>query len=170
MIRRIRKGVLGLLGLGEAPVRRSAPPSKIGRVREVMRPRGSVVALPLVATEGEIHALVRRERHSCYPVYGSSLDDIVGVFVARDLRRNDRGMPFVLARHLREPVFVPDTRPVHLVVDDLRKARAHMAIVLDEAGGTAGIATLGDLMVPATGDQETERDGAQRRRAGGRSA
>jgi CBS domain containing-hemolysin-like protein len=125
------------------------------------------VALPLVATEDEIHAVMRRARHSRYPVYGSSLDDIVGVFLARDLRQNDRGVPFALARHLREPVFVPDTRPAHLVVDDLRKARARIAIVLDEVGGTAGIVTMVDLMTQAAGDPASEPYGAQRRRAGG---
>lgn len=125
-------------------------------VREVMRPRTSVVAFPLSATEGEVHEVVRRARHSSYPVYAASLDDIVGVFMTSDLRVQEPGTPFSLARTLREPVFVPDTRPAPRVLDDLRKTHAPMAVVLDEVGGTAGIVTLKDLLGPEAGDISDE--------------
>ena len=68
--------------------------------------------------------LLRRERFSRYPVYGDSLDDIVGVFLAKDLWLHEQGVPFALARHMRETLFVPDTRPAQRVLDDLRKTRA----------------------------------------------
>ncbi len=132
------------------------------RVRDVMRPRTNVVALPLTATEQEVHDVVRRERYSRYPVYASSLDDIVGVLLAKDLWVHDPGMPFSLARALREPLFVPDTRPAQRVLDDLRKTRAHIAIVLDEFGGTAGIVTLEDLVEQVIGDINDEYDVAAR--------
>ncbi len=128
------------------------------RVREVMRPRTDVVALPLAATEEQVHDLLRRERYSRYPVYAESLDDIVGIFLAKDLWLHESGMPFSLARHMREPVFVPDTRPAQRVLDDLRKTRAHVAIVLDEYGGTAGIVTLEDLVEQVIGDIDDEYD------------
>lgn len=167
MIRRIRKRVLGLLGLRERPGLDSVEQPRIKRVREVMLPRSSVVALPLAASEADVHAVVRRAPHSRYPVYGTSLDDIVGVFLVRDLRKTERGAPFALARHLREPVFVPDTRPAHLVMDDLRKTQAHIAIVLDDVGGTAGIVTLGDLMTRPGRGLADEQDDLRRRPAGG---
>ena len=132
------------------------------RVRDVMRPRTNVVALPLGATEQEVHDVLRRERYSRYPVYAASLDDIVGVFLAKDLWLHEAGMPFSLARYLREPVFVPDTRPAQRVLDDLRKTRAHIAIVLDEFGGTAGIVTLEDLVEQVIGDINDEYDVATR--------
>ncbi len=132
------------------------------RVREVMRPRTDVVALPLTAAEEEVHDVLRRERYSRYPVYAASLDDIVGIFLAKDLWLHDSGAPFSLARHMREPLFVPDTRPAQRVLDDLRKTRAHVAIVLDEYGGTAGIVTLEDLVEQVIGDIDDEYDVASR--------
>ncbi len=132
------------------------------RVRDVMRPRTNVVALPLVASEQEVHDVLRRERYSRYPVYAASLDDIVGVFLAKDLWLHEAGTTFSLARYLREPVFVPDTRPAQRVLDDLRKTRAHIAVVLDEFGGTAGIVTLEDLVEQVIGDINDEYDVATR--------
>ena len=132
------------------------------RVREVMRPRTEIVALPLAANEEEVRELLRRERFSRYPVYGESLDDIVGVFLAKDLWLHEPGVAFSLARHMRETHFVPDTRPAQRVLDDLRKTRAHIAIVLDEFGGTAGLVTLEDLVEQVIGDINDEDDVAMR--------
>ncbi len=132
------------------------------RARDVMRPRTDIVALPLTATEVEVRDLLRRERFSRYPVYGESLDDIVGVFLAKDLWLHDSGVPFSLVRHMRETLFVPDTRPAQRVLDDLRKTRAHIAIVLDEFGGTAGLVTLEDLVEQVIGDINDEDDIALR--------
>ena len=132
------------------------------RVREVMRPRTEIVALPLAANEEEVRELLRRERFSRYPVYGESLDDIVGVFLAKDLWLHEPGVAFSLARHMRETHFVPDTRPAQRVLDDLRKTRAHIAIVLDEFGGTAGLVTLEDLVEQVIGDINDEDDVAVR--------
>ncbi len=132
------------------------------RVRDVMRPRTDIVALPLSASEDEVRELLRRERFSRYPVYADSLDDIVGVFLAKDLWLDEAGVPFTLARHMRETLFVPDTRPAQRVLDDLRKTRAHIAIVLDEFGGTAGLVTLEDLVEQVIGDINDEDDVAVR--------
>ncbi|HEU4989660.1 MAG: HlyC/CorC family transporter [Gemmatimonadota bacterium] len=131
-------------------------------VREVMRPRTEVVALPLTATEDEVREVLKRERYTRYPVYAASLDDIVGVFLAKDLWLRDSATSFSLARQLRETLFVPDTRPAQRVLDDLRKTRAHIAVVLDEFGGTAGIVTLEDLVEQVIGDINDEYDVAVR--------
>lgn len=131
-------------------------------VRQVMCPRTKVVALPVSAAEEDVRAVLQRERYSRYPVYASSLDDIVGVFVAKDLWLHPEGTPFTLAEHTRETVFVPDTRPAQRVLDDLRRARAQIAVVLDEFGGTAGIVTLEDLVEQVIGDINDEYDVAQR--------
>lgn len=130
-------------------------------VGEVMRPRTNIVALPLNSTAEELQDVLRRERYSRYPVYANSLDDIVGVFLAKDFWLHDHGLPFSLARHIRETLFVPDTRPAQRVLDDLRKTRAHIAVVLDEFGGTAGIVTLEDLVEQVIGDINDEDDIAQ---------
>jgi CBS domain containing-hemolysin-like protein len=132
------------------------------RAHDVMRPRTEVVALAIDATEQEVRHSVRRERYSRYPVYRGSLDDIVGVFLAKDLLVHDESVPFRLEEYVRPVLYVPDTRPAELVLDDLRRSRAQMAVVLDEYAGTAGILTVEDLVEEVIGDIADEYDIAAR--------
>lgn len=130
------------------------------KARDVMRPRTEVAAIPLDATEAQVWKILRTERYSRYPVIGESLDDILGVFLAKDLWLHQG--PFTLKQFLRAPMFIPDSRPAERVLDDLRKTRAHMAVVLDEYGGTAGIITMEDLVEEVVGDIADEYDAASR--------
>ncbi len=110
-------------------------------------------------------AAVRAERYSRYPVYRDTTDDIVGVLLAMDvLLRTDeeRARPFALADYVREALYVPSTRAAERVLDDLRRTRAHLAVVLDEYGGTAGIVTLEDLVEEVVGDINDEYDQRER--------
>jgi CBS domain containing-hemolysin-like protein len=132
------------------------------RARDVMRPRTEVVAVPVDATESDVWALMRSERYSRYPVYEETLDDVIGVLVAKDFWLKDPGTPFDLRTLMRKPLYVPDTRAAERVLDDLRRTRAHMAVVLDEYGGTAGIVTLEDLVEEVIGDINDEYDFAVR--------
>jgi CBS domain containing-hemolysin-like protein len=132
------------------------------KARDVMRPRTEVVALDIEASEEEVWEILRRERYSRYPVYRESLDDVTGVFLAKDLWLHSGDAPFNLADFVREPMYVPDSRPAERVLDDLRKTRAHMAVVLDEYGGTAGIVTMEDLVEEVVGDIADEYDFASR--------
>lgn len=132
------------------------------KARDVMRPRTEIVALPKDAKEDDVWQLVRSERYSRYPVYDDSMDDVIGVFLAKDLWLHDENKPFVLSDYVRPAMYVPDNRPAGRVLDDLRKRRAHMAVVLDEYGGTAGILTLEDLIEEVIGDINDEYDFATR--------
>jgi CBS domain containing-hemolysin-like protein len=132
------------------------------KARDVMRPRTDLVALDIEATEEEVWEILRRERYSRYPVFRESLDDVTGVFLAKDLWLHSGDAPFNLADFVREPMYVPDSRPAERVLDDLRKTRAHMAVVLDEYGGTAGIVTMEDLVEEVVGDIADEYDFASR--------
>lgn len=132
------------------------------KARDVMRPRTDIVALDIEASEEEVWEVLRRERYSRYPVYRESLDDVVGVFLAKDLWLHSGDAPFNLADFVREPMYVPDSRPAERVLDDLRRTRAHMAVVLDEYGGTAGIVTMEDLVEEVVGDIADEYDFASR--------
>lgn len=132
------------------------------KARDVMRPRTEIVALDINSTEEEVWQVVREERYSRYPVYRESVDDLVGVFLAKDLWLNQSATPFNLTELTREPLYVPDSRPAEKVLDDLRKTRAHMAVVLDEYGGTAGIITMEDLIEEVIGDIADEYDMAAR--------
>ena len=128
------------------------------KVQDVMRPRTEMVALSIDATETEVRETLSRERYSRYPVYQESLDDVVGVFLAKDLWLHDKKSAFSLRQFVRDPLYVPATRLAVRVLDDLRKTRAHMAVVLDEYGGTAGIVTMEDLIEEVIGDIADEYD------------
>ncbi len=138
------------------------------RAHDVMRPRTEVAALDIDSTEEEVWRVLRSERYSRYPVYRETLDDVVGVFLAKDLWLRDEAEgagadePFELARFLREALYVPDSRAAERVLDDLRRTRAYMAVVLDEYGGTAGIITVEDLVEEVMGDITDEYDMAAR--------
>jgi CBS domain containing-hemolysin-like protein len=133
------------------------------RAADIMRPRTDVVGVPAAATEAEIRATLSRERYSRYPVVDGSLDNVLGLFVAKDLWLHEGPEPFSLAKATREMPFVPASRPAQRVLDDLRKSRAGMAVVLDEFGGTAGIITLEDLVEEVVGDIADEHDAVARR-------
>lgn len=132
------------------------------KARDVMRPRTEIVALEIDATEEEVWEILRLERYSRYPVIRESLDDVVGVFLAKDLWLHSGGEPFSLSAFLRDPLYVPDSRSAVRVLDDLQRTRAHMAVVLDEYGGTAGILTMEDLIEEVIGDISDEYDFASR--------
>jgi CBS domain containing-hemolysin-like protein len=128
------------------------------KVHDVMRPRTEVAALPVDASEAEVREILGRERYSRYPVYQDTLDDVVGVFLAKDLWTLPSAASFSLREMMRDPLYVPATRSAVRVLDDLRKTRAHMAVVLDEYGGTAGIVTMEDLIEEVIGDIADEYD------------
>lgn len=132
------------------------------KARDVMRPRTEVVALDIDSSEDEVRRIVKEERYSRYPVIRESLDDVVGVFLAKDLWLGEDAKPFSLKDFTRECLYVPDSRAAERVLDDLRKTRAHMAVVLDEYGGTAGIITMEDLIEEVIGDISDEYDFAAR--------
>lgn len=128
------------------------------RALDVMRPRTDMVAIAEDVERDELAEILRRERYSRYPVYRDTPDDIVGVFLAKDFWLAEHPATFELREVLREPLFVPATRAAERVLDDLRRTRAHMAVVLDEYGGTAGIVTMEDLVEEVVGDIADEYD------------
>ena len=128
------------------------------KAHDVMRPRTEMVAIAQDVELAELIQILRTERYSRYPVYRETADDIVGVFLAKDYWLMEDPTRFVLRDHLREVLFVPATRTAERVLDDLRKTRAHLAGVLDEYGGTAGIVTMEDLVEEVVGDIADEYD------------
>lgn len=129
-------------------------------VREVMTPRPDMVALPITASRAEVLDIVISKGHSRLPVYDGHLDNIVGVLLVKDLLPYlvDDSRPFDLRRIMREPYFVPDTKRVDQLLAEFRARSIHLAIVLDEFGGTAGLVTLEDLIEEIVGDIYDEYD------------
>jgi putative hemolysin len=131
--------------------------------REVMTPRRDIIALPVSASRAETLALAMEEGHSRIPVYAESIDDVIGILLVKDLltemTRDDRPeADFDLATLVREPYFVPDTKRIGELLPELRIKSVHMAIVLDEFGGTDGLVTLEDMLEEIVGDIYDEHD------------
>ncbi len=126
---------------------------------DVMTPRTQMVALPVTMSLTEAADRVASAGRSRYPVYRESLDDIVGVVHAKDILRalrSDAIKP--LEAILRPPLFVPGTREVEDVLADMKRQKVHLAIVLDEYGGTAGLVTMEDLLEEIVGPIYDEYD------------
>ncbi|HUP90504.1 MAG TPA: hemolysin family protein [Longimicrobiales bacterium] len=129
--------------------------------REVMTPRPDIIALEVTATLDEVTTLLIEEGHSRIPVYEEDLDNIVGVLLVKDLLPylvGSAGEGFVLRDILREPFFVPDTKRISELLAELRTRNVHMAIILDEFGGTEGLVTLEDLLEEIVGEIYDEYD------------
>jgi len=127
--------------------------------REVMTPRTEMVALPADLTLEEAADQVAVAGRSRYPVYGESLDDILGVVHAKDILAGLRSLKGGgLRAVLRPGMFVPGTREVEDVLADMKRQKIHLAIVLDEFGGTAGLVTMEDLLEEIVGQIYDEYD------------
>ncbi|HUL69085.1 MAG TPA: hemolysin family protein [Gemmatimonadales bacterium] len=128
---------------------------------EVMTPRTQVEALAADLTVEQAADEVVRARRSRYPVFRESLDDIVGVVHAKEILAALRSKPgTTVATLMRPPLFVPGTREVEDVLADMKRLKVHMAVVLDEYGGTAGLVTMEDLLEEIVGEILDEYDQA----------
>src|SRR6476619_3277950 len=128
--------------------------------REVMTPRTEIDALDIEASLDEAVDLVVNTHRSRYPVYEESIDNIVGLVLAKDfipLLRN-RPASFTLKQVMRPVHVVPGSREVEEVLADFKRLKEHMAVVLDEYGGTAGIVTMEDLLEEIVGEILDEYD------------
>lgn len=129
--------------------------------REVMTPRTAIVALPADASLAEAADRVAAAGRSRYPVTGESLDDVVGIVHAKDILRGLlSGSDSPVQDIARPPFFVPGTREVEDVLADMKRQKVHLAIVLDEFGGTAGLVTMEDLLEEIVGPIYDEYDKA----------
>lgn len=134
--------------------------SFVGReVVEIMRPRVDVVALDVELTFAQVIEAIRGSIHSRLPVYEESFDNIRGILFIKDL------LPYIGAtedfdwrRLLREPYFVPENKKINDLLEDFQSKRQHLAIVVDEYGGTLGIVTLEDILEEIVGEIADESD------------
>lgn len=125
---------------------------------EVMTPRTDIVAVPVEATVEEAKRVMLEEGHLRLPVFDESLDRIVGILLARDLWRADLNGVKDIRTVLRPAQFAPATKPVDDLIQEMRAERVKMIIVVDEFGGTAGLATLEDLLEEIVGEIRDEHE------------
>ncbi len=133
----------------------------------MMTPRVDVVALSVPVTAEAVIEAVRESGHSCFPVVGDDLDDLVGVLFVNDLfratpRRHPEELtersPLDISRRIRHPHVVPETRWVLDALSEMRQQHRAFAVVVDEYGGVAGVVTVKDLVEPLVGELQDEFD------------
>jgi len=127
-------------------------------VREVMMPRPDIVAIRSDATLAELRELFREQQYSRMPVYGENLDNILGIVFVKDLVALPPGAEPPLTTLMRSAYFVPESKRASELLKELQRKQGHMAIVVDEYGGTAGLVTVEDLLEEIVGEIRDEYD------------
>ena len=131
------------------------------RLHQVMVPRVDMIALPALATFDHAIEVIVDGGHSRVPVYETTVDEIVGILYAKDLLpflKSDTAERPSMRSLLRTPVFVPESMSIDDLLHEFQRRKVHMAIVLDEYGGTAGLVTIEDLLEEIVGEIQDEYD------------
>ncbi|HAI58612.1 MAG TPA: magnesium/cobalt efflux protein [Xanthomonadaceae bacterium] len=131
-------------------------------VADVMIPRAQMVSLPADAPLLEVMRRVVESGHSRFPVHGEDRDEVLGILLAKDLLRGiveDSAVQDV-RELLRPAVLVPDSKRLNVLLREFRASRNHMAIVIDEHGGVAGLVTIEDVLEEIVGEIDDEHDDA----------
>jgi magnesium and cobalt transporter len=131
------------------------------QARDIMIPRTQMVVIKAESSLEEILPQIIRTSHSRYPVVGDSLDDIFGILLVKDLLPqilNKDQSEFNIRELLRPSVVVPESKRLNVLLREFRENRNHMAIVIDEYGGVAGLVTIEDVLEEIVGEIEDETD------------
>ncbi len=127
-------------------------------VREVMTPRVSIQGIPVTATLEECWAIFRASRHSRLPVYGGTIDHILGVLLLKDLMQQAAAEPFDILSLVKQPLFVPESKPTLELLRELQRAKTQLAIAVDEFGSVSGVVTVEDLLEEVFGEIQEEHE------------
>jgi hemolysin (HlyC) family protein len=129
------------------------------QVRDIMVPRAQMDVIDINETPDKFIPYVIATAHSRFPVFDKSRDDVIGILLAKDLLRFYAGEEeFNVRDMLRPAVFVPESKRLNVLLREFRANRNHMAIVVDEYGGVAGLVTIEDVLEQIVGDIEDEYD------------
>ena len=128
------------------------------QARDIMVPRAQMDVVDIHETPEQFLPKVIEAGHSRFPVIGENKDDIVGILLAKDLLRYFAGQEFQVREMLRPAVFIPESKRLNVLLRDFRRNRNHMAIVVDEYGGVAGLVTIEDVLEQIVGEIEDEYD------------
>lgn len=132
-------------------------------VREIMIPRIQITAIEKGMSFKDIKSMVLKDGHSRYPVYDETIDNMIGLIYVKDLFNNlpEPGEKFVINKLLRTPYFVPETKIIGKLLSEFKSKRLHIAMVVDEYGGVAGLVTLEDIIEEIFGEIRDEHDSEQ---------
>ena len=133
------------------------------QVRDIMVPRSQMIVIDESSDYENMLPVVTNSGHSRFPVIGDNRDEIIGILLAKDLLRyadNSEHGDFELRDILRSPVFVPESKRIDDLLRDFRASRNHMALVVDEYSGIAGLITIEDVLEQIVGEIDDEHDDA----------
>ena len=122
------------------------------RVEEIMTPRTEILSIPKEFGLGEVLELIRTKGHSRIPVYDETIDQVQGILYTKDLLRRPQDSPFELTQIMRDALFIPESKFVRELLREFQAKKLHIAIVLDEYGGTAGLVTIEDILEELVGE------------------
>jgi magnesium and cobalt transporter len=128
------------------------------QVRDIMVPRAQVDFIDINEPVEKFIPQIISTAHSRFPVIDQNRDDVIGILLAKDLLRHYAGEDFNVREMLRPAVFVPEAKRLNVLLREFRASRNHMAIVIDEYGGVAGLVTIEDVLEQIVGDIEDEYD------------
>ena len=128
------------------------------QVRHIMVPRSQMDMIDINEPPDKFVPHIIATAHSRFPVIDRNRDDVIGILLAKDLLRYYAGEEFNVRDMLRPAVFVPESKPLNVLLREFRASRNHMAIVVDEYGGVAGLLTIEDVLEQIVGDIEDEYD------------
>jgi magnesium and cobalt transporter len=128
------------------------------QVREIMVPRSGMVVLPRDEPPEELLKIIVESGHSRFPVIGSDRDEVMGILLAKDVLKHLHSGTLRVEELIRPAMFVPESKRLNVLLTEFRQSRNHMAIVVDEYGGVAGLATIEDVLEQIVGDIGDEHD------------
>ncbi len=128
------------------------------QVRDVMIPRAQMDVIDIADSPEKFIPFVIETAHSRFPVFEDSKDNVIGILLAKDLLRYYAGEEFDVRDMLRPAVFIPESKRLNVLLREFRSNRNHMAIVVDEYGGVAGLITIEDVLEQIVGEIEDEYD------------
>jgi len=130
------------------------------QVSDVMVPGAQMVTVPINADTRQVLDIVIESGHSRFPVTGENRDEVIGILLAKDLLRclADAALPCSIESLLRPVSLIPESKPLNLLLKEFRTRRSHMAVVVDEYGGIAGLVTIEDVLEVIVGDIDDEHD------------
>lgn len=133
------------------------------KVREIMTPRTDIIAVEKGVSLEETVKAIMQSGHSRLPVYDEQIDKIMGILFAKDVLKlladpKRAARPFSVTHIMREPQFVPESKHLIEIFKELKQSKNHMAVIIDEYGGTAGLVTMEDILEEIVGDIQDEFD------------
>jgi magnesium and cobalt transporter len=150
----------GILAPGELQMLQGVLKVSETPVRDIMVPRSQMIVLEKEQSADEVLKVITESNHSRFPVIGDDRDEVIGIVLAKDLLKHFVAAreQFDLQRFLRPAVFIPESKRLNTLLEEFKEGRNHMALVVDEYGGVAGLATIEDVLEQIVGEIDDELD------------